>query len=297
LRKVLREIFSGEAAARQPLRLALRFAKWQAWRRILRRPMPFRTLTGARLALLPGASGSLSGFWYQEAPDFEEIMFALHLVRPGDLFVDVGANQGGWSLSLAGAGARVLAFEPIPVTRGRLVANLAMNEPGIRSAVRVVADALGSEPGHARFTAGLDAGNHILRGDGESAADTVDVRIETLDAHLGDERPVLIKIDVEGEELGVLQGARASLERPSLAALIIETFRPSNHARPELVALEALLGDSGFQPMAYDPRTRLLRALREPSEGGQNTLYVRNPSSVSERLRSAPAVAALGRSY
>ena len=95
----IKGVLDTEAGRRQPCRVLTRLMGWQLWRRGLRKPMRFKTVTGSKLTLVPGASASLSGFWYHQIPDFEELAFSLHLLRENDLFVDVGANQGGWSLT------------------------------------------------------------------------------------------------------------------------------------------------------------------------------------------------------
>jgi len=294
LLKTVRHILSDEGAKRHPVSTALRLLTWQAWRRILGRPMAFRTVTGTRLLLLPGASDSLSGFWYYELPDYEELSFTLHLLGPSDLFIDVGANQGGWSLTAAGTGARVIAFEPIPLTFQRLQANLAANATEIRNRVQAMPFAVGESPGKAVFTSTLDAGNHLLR-DGEAPpGGCIEVEVGRLDDLLGNESPTLIKIDVEGEELGVLRGGPKVLARSTLSAVIVETFRPHNFALPSLIAVEALLRDAGFQPMQYRPQTRELRPLEKPSDGSQNTIYVRDAQSVLKRLKAERTPAATG---
>ena len=86
---VLRNLYRSETGRRQPIRLTGRILKWQLWRGLLRVPMRFYTVTGTNLTLLPGASDSISAFWYHQIPDFEELCFALHLLESGDLFVDV----------------------------------------------------------------------------------------------------------------------------------------------------------------------------------------------------------------
>jgi FkbM family methyltransferase len=295
--KVLREIYAGESGRRQPLALTLRLLAWQLWRRLVRRPMRFTTVTGSRLRLLPGASDSLSGFWYDQVPDFEELMFALHLLRPGDLFVDVGANQGGWSLTVAGMGARVMAFEPIPVTHQRLLGNIAVNSPAIRHRIRAMPFALGESARTALFTSGLDAGNHLIGEQDGEANERVSVEVGRMDDFLDREIPVLIKIDVEGQEVAVLRGGRAVLARDSLAAVIVETFRPANFGGPALVALEGILGEFGFNPMSYDPAKRILRPLLKPFEGSQNTIYVRDADATAMRLKQAKPLRAVGTAF
>jgi FkbM family methyltransferase len=288
--KIIKNVYQTESARRHSARVTGRILAWQFWRHVLRRPMHFQTVTGAKLILLPGASDSLSGFWYHQLPDFEELTFMLHLLRPGDLMVDVGANQGGWSLVAAGRGASVIAFEPVPVTRERLLANIAANPSEIRRRVSVFPVGLSDFAGQASFTADLDSGNHLIHGQEEADHQAVTVELQRADDVLRDKNPVVIKIDVEGEELGVLRGGRNILAKPSLRAVVMETFRPSNFAKPKLIASEAILFEHGFIPVAYEPRKRELRPLLKPSDGTQNTIYVRDHSAVLALLKQAQPV-------
>src|SRR5262245_36127074 len=76
------------------------------------------------------------------------------LLRPGGTFIDVGANAGYFSLlasTCVGPAGRVWAFEPVPVTREELLANLRLNDAGN---VRVFAQALSNAAGTATFSVG-----------------------------------------------------------------------------------------------------------------------------------------------
>ena len=60
--------------------------------------------------------------------EFEEMAFVMHFLRPGELFVDVGANVGAFTVLAAGvAGAAVRAFEPNPGTFEMLERNVRLN--------------------------------------------------------------------------------------------------------------------------------------------------------------------------
>jgi FkbM family methyltransferase len=292
--ELVRHVLRSEAGRRGPVSAMARVVTWQLWRRVMRRPMEFSTVTGTRLMLVPGASDSLSGYWYHQLPDFEELMFGLHLVRAGELFIDVGANQGGWSLVLAGRGASVIALEPVPVTRERLEANVARNPVAVRERVRIVPAGLGERNEMAWFTVHLDSTNHQT-GEGTDGSGTR-VQLRRMDDVLSCERPCLIKIDVEGAELNVLRAAGDTLQRDSLLALVVETFRPRDHATPKLREMETLLSEHGFAPCAYDPWSRSIVELRDPAAGGQNTIYVRNLPEVASRLKTAIPVRAFGAS-
>jgi FkbM family methyltransferase len=157
-----------------------------------------------------GASLQHYGEWAQL-----EIDFLRQLVAPGETVVDAGANVGTHTLAFsraAGSRGRVLAFEPQPVVFDLLRTNLAAN-----AAVNVVAYpcALGADR-HTRYlpaldyAGGLNAGAVALRTRGADAARAVEVM--TLDG-LELDAVRLVKIDVEGMEPDVLEGARATLAR------------------------------------------------------------------------------------
>jgi FkbM family methyltransferase len=263
----------------------------------------FRGPTGAYLSLIPGIADSLSAYWYHDIPDYEEMCFALHLLRPGEMMVDVGANQGGWTLTIAASGVSVVCFEPVPKTAARLAANIRSNPAAIGDLIEVHAVALGEAVGTIPFTAELDAGNHRIPmvtdnigGDAcSSSVGQIDVPMTTADAALAGRTPVLIKIDVEGEELAVLNGARQVLARSGLVAVIIETFRPHNHGREPLITIERELSLLGFHPVEYSPVSRKIRSLTVPSDGSQNTIYLRNRDFAEARVKEARPVRVLGR--
>ena len=67
---------------------------------------------------MAGATGNI----YVGLREFEDMAFLLHLLRPDDLFVDVGANIGSFTVLASGAvGARSLAIEPIERTFNILI--------------------------------------------------------------------------------------------------------------------------------------------------------------------------------
>ncbi len=288
--RVVRSLLISDAGRMARLGLLGRLCAWQIWWRMTRRPMVFTGVTGAKFQLLPRAAGSLSGIWYQQLPDFNEMCFAMHLLRPGELFVDVGANQGGWTLTMAAWGARVAAFEPVPLTNERLRANVALNTNEIGERIQVYGVGLGETTAEVRFSSDLDTGNHQLDSREPSRNGGIQVKLLRMDDILSAEAPVLIKIDVEGSELSVLKGATETLKKPSLLALVIETFRPLNYQRSDLKKIEGLLKENGFLPSSYAPALRSLAPLQGPADGGQNTIYVRAGANVDERLNAAAPI-------
>jgi FkbM family methyltransferase len=164
-------------------------------------------------------------FLQYESPSLAPVLDAF--LRSGSTFVDVGANIGiytGWASRSVGSSGRVIAFEPVPTTRGYLERVITLNA---LDNVTVVPKALGAGPGTASLwvvphASGLSSA--IAPAD-ESSARRVDVPVSTLDDELstaGASSPALVKIDVEGYEMSVLQGAVSTLTARDGPAVVFE---------------------------------------------------------------------------
>ena len=165
------------------------------------------------------------------------------LLRPGDLFVDVGAHIG-WFATLAavlvGPEGRVHAVEPFPSSFARLRKNASRS--GLANLMPWPV-AAGDRFGTARVAAqeGSDSGSvTTLRGQG------VPVPRMPLDSLVDEDRPVrLLKIDVEGYEPAVLAGAPGLLARTD--AVLVELNRPGLASQGERVAsVTGPLREAGF---------------------------------------------------
>lgn len=263
----------------RPSRAWARFIGWQLRSR-LREEVIVPWIGGRKLAARRGMLGA-TGNIYVGLHEFADMMLPLHLLREGDLFLDVGANIGSYTILAAGVrGASVLAFEPDPGTARLFQRNVEIN--GLAERVRLMQCALGPEKGEARFTIGLDTANRVAR------AGDADVRLapqERLDDLIGERRPVMMKIDVEGYEEEMLKGAAATLARESLVAVELETVTPM---------IEATMAAHGFERAYYDPFARALRDA--PCDAfSLNTLFIRDRPFVEARLESADAVEIFGR--
>ena len=170
-----------------------------------------------------------SAVWtiYDGVHEWEELQFCLRYLRPGDHFVDVGANVGVFS-TLVGTripGVRITAVEPFPPVRADLLANLALND----LTVDVVDAAVSDAPGQATFEVlGRDVLNRLAPDGGVGDEQgRITVPVTTLDELVGGDPPALIKIDVEGSELRVMQGARRLLSDPANAPVLL--FEHAGH--------------------------------------------------------------------
>jgi FkbM family methyltransferase len=161
-----------------------------------------------------------------------EVQEALRrVVAPGATVYDVGANIGFFTLlcaRLTGPTGRVVAFEPSPPAIPGLRANVALN--GLAH-VEVVERAVAAEPGRARL---LQVGQHSWshledRGRHPDTTAVVDVEVTTIDGEVAAGRavPDVLKVDVEGSEIAVLEGMRETLaeHRPVLVVELHGTNR------------------------------------------------------------------------
>jgi FkbM family methyltransferase len=156
--------------------------------------------------------------------DYEPAVFNLlkQTIKPGSVILDVGANVGVLAIFMArwaSPGGRVYAFEPSPTPRKVLIEHLRLN--GVSSGVTVCPLALGDIEGEATFYAVGISGKSALSGVNLGReAERFRVPVTTIDAFCRSQniKPSLIKIDVEGFEFSVLNGARDTLKefRPSV---------------------------------------------------------------------------------
>ena len=223
--------------------------------------------------------------------DFPEMMFLAHVLRPSDLFVDIGANVGVYTvLASAVTGARSIAFEPIPTTYEELNRNIALNNIGDRVETRRVC--LGSSNGTVRMTANQGGLNHVaMDQDGDA---TVETQVMRLDDALGAVPCQFIKIDAEGYEAEIFSGAATVLGNPELLGLIVELNDAGLRYGHTNEAVHEMLTGYGFGPFHYDARMRSLRPLPTFNANSLNTLYLRDTTKVMDRIATAPAVSVRG---
>jgi FkbM family methyltransferase len=264
-----------------------RFARWQLESR-LRSEILVSWIGGTRLAMRHGMHGA-TGNVYCGLHDFAEMSFVLHLLRSGDLFADIGANVGSYTVLTAGVrGARVVAIEPDPDAGINLSRNIAIN--GLGDRVRMEAVALGDSVGELAFSTGHDTMNHVLS---DREGTHRKVRQTTADLLFADETPLAMKLDVEGYEAAVLAGARTTLGDPKLKALIVELNGSGSRYGFDDQQVHRTLLERGFAPFNYNPVSRMLAA--QQGICTQNTIYVRDPDWVQLRLNTAPPFEVFGR--
>jgi FkbM family methyltransferase len=272
-------------------RAVARYALWQILLRITSNAIVHSWIGDCQFFVRKGEHGIIGNI-YTGLHEFADMGFLLHFLRQDDLFVDIGANSGSYSLlATAAIGARGIAIEPVHATFSRLVANNRLNNLGAR--LQCLNIALGDTNGTIKFTSDYDTVNHVVAND-EIISCCIDVPVSRLDDILQDNTPALIKIDVEGFETPVVNGADATLRKNSLKALILELNGSGDRYHyDERKILQSLL-DYGFHTYTYDPLTRKLIKLNGKCMSSGNTIFVRDEMFVSRRLRDARAITVLG---
>jgi FkbM family methyltransferase len=171
---------------------------------------------------------AINAIW--EAEQLEDFA-AICRTHAVDCFLDIGANAGVYSVLLAmkNLGGEIIAFEPDPGNRARLLANIAAN--GLQQRIRVIEDAVGDKPGEVVL---MEAGSHNR---GESwiahpdkppeeapgvASHTVrQMRFDDVFSFSG--KTILVKMDVEGSEFHALAGMERTL-RDNRCYLQVELY-------------------------------------------------------------------------
>ena len=285
LLRVLLTIVRHPLNRNRKLQALLGFTKWQVSSRLAPDGVVFKWIHDARLVVRRGDTG-LTGNIYCGLQDFEDMSFMLHLLRPSDVFIDVGANLGSWTI-LGGkvCGASVYAFEPVPLTYRRLRDNVLIND--LDGKVETSNCALGEASGELGFTSELDTMNHALS-DSDIETDGIIVPVETMDRVLGCASPALIKIDVEGFELAVLKGSHELLRSRAPLAVILELNGSGRRYGHGDSALVNFMRELGFNPFRYEPASRALTPLERPGGFGKNTIFIKDVHAVQDRLTRAP---------
>lgn len=246
-----------EALLQPDVEMQLRTALWRAMRdrcaeQVIR--LPWLNDTFAQMPL--GSDLSLALFTLGQ---FEPNAFAVtaELMRPGDVFIDVGANEGLYSLMAAkavGPDGMVVAIEPSPRELGRLRANIAGNR--LEDRIVVIEAALAGGSGWASLAVAEAAhGGQNAFADRVSSAVAVDsvrhvptLGLDMIVTRLGDRRPDFIKIDIEGAEYEVLCSGSQVIDevRPVFLVEIGRTGQSGDHR------VAQLLGRAGYALYVID---------------------------------------------
>ncbi len=288
--RTFRFMLSHPIGRRQPFKTLTRWLRWQAGSRLLRWPVAAPFISSTRLLLRTGMRGATMnlyvGLW-----EFEDMAFLMHLLRPGDRFIDIGANVGTYTVLAAGIRqAHVIAIEPVPDTYQALLDNIHLN----RLDDKVVAHNVGlaAREGKLPFSVSEGPTNHVLT-TAENSVPAACIPVKRLDDLAADYAPTAVKIDVEGFEQEVIRGGQGVLSSKSLMAMIVELNQLGARYGIDNHTTDAMLRNFGFSTVKYDPFRRHLEMVALPNSSG-NTLYIRPSEEMQLRLRTSPPLDVYG---
>ena len=145
---ILIRIFYNSVNKGTRLKALIRFFKWQLFYKPLGRSLTIKYLSKSKL-IIDKKFTALTGTYYNGLFEFEIMAFALKFLRKEDLFVDVGANAGTFTLIGSNEiGCKTIAFEPNDEAFTMLKKNLKLNN----NIVEVYNHCLGSKKGLVQFT-------------------------------------------------------------------------------------------------------------------------------------------------
>jgi FkbM family methyltransferase len=246
--------------AHRPPREKRQIFRWRikrAWNRLFPRvplpvPLPFG---GWWLARNDGMGDMVFGGGYEEA----ERRFVESWLRPGMVVLDLGAHNGFYTLLASrrvGSTGLVVAFEPSPRERNRLLTHLQLNRC---KNVHVESLAVGDARAKADFFVvdGAGTGLNSLRcPSSNEPVQKVTVSVTTLDDYLLRtqlSKVDFVKMDVEGAELSVLKGGGTLLRRRPRPIILCEVedarTKPWGYEAQEIIQFLLRLDYGWFLPL------------------------------------------------
>lgn len=192
--------------------------------------------------------------FHANPPDYDAMQVWRRHLHPGDLFVDVGANIGLYTLWALEQGAHAISLEPDMDACSRLREHLELNN----GTADVLQAAAGAAPGRVAMTSDRDSANHLLL---DVAGD---VEMVTIDDLVGAATVAGMKVDVEGAERLVLDGAARALKDRRIRLLQLEWNGLSEVMLGESrQPIAEMLSGYGYQ-LAHPTRAGELRPVIDP---------------------------------
>ncbi|OGJ15965.1 MAG: hypothetical protein A2632_01290 [Candidatus Pacebacteria bacterium RIFCSPHIGHO2_01_FULL_46_16] len=206
------------------LQTLIRIITWKINQLLFKLPKIVKLTDSCRIICYPNSSYA-SFIVYARFPEYYEMSFIQSVVKKKWTFFDVGANIGAISLLAASqmSTGKVYAFEPTPMLISKFNQNVLLNK--FENKITLVVSAVANKVGVIEFTCESESEvNHITGNSGSRSKSTL-VPTVTLDAFANKKKIShidFLKIDVEGAELLVFQGAKKLLEEGRIGIILFE---------------------------------------------------------------------------
>jgi FkbM family methyltransferase len=190
--------------------------------------------------------------------DFNTMKFMERYLKPGDFFIDMGANIGIYSLlaaSLVGKEGHIDSFEAFPTTFERLKENVERNDINHKFDLHPLATGESSKT--INFTTKFDTRNFVVNNESKQALsdnhNLVSVSCVAIDDILSHyNNYAMAKIDVEGYELATLKGAQELLSNHNPPVLLMEMNEAFSRYGYTALEIEMYLNEKGYDRAVYE---------------------------------------------
>lgn len=261
---------------------------WQFVKHVLKRAVVIR-FHNQRLKCYPDSTSTSGALYFSGYPDYWEMKFLQAYLRPGDNFLDIGANTGVYSIlasAYIGPQGHIDAFEPMARAAARIEEQAALN--GLTN-LHVHRLAVCDQDGELEFGySSSDAMMHARR-PGEQAQGSSRVSSTRLDSFEPYRDYAAGKMDIEGAEPMAFAGARERLRHANPPVWLLELAGYSTCYGISSDELVRQLADAGYDCAVFHPATFELQYTSTPWElGVQNVLAIARPHKawVEQRLAS-----------
>ena len=263
------------------------------WRRLIagRDHVDYSILKGVTMRLYHDST--LSPMIVAGGYEMNERLFIRRYLRPGDCFVDIGANIGLFSLEAAvvvGKAGKVYSFEPNPKTYDHLQENIRINNLVNMTALKC---GVSSVHGTARLWVpadNFDAWSSFGKPTAGERFESEDVPVVTLDEFVQANQLAgcisMIKIDVEGWETAVLTGGLNCLAGSDAPLLQVEfTQQAALNANSSCAELFNQITSLGYTVCAYDHVKNRLDVVEKNLDWEYENLFAtKNLERANQRL-------------
>jgi FkbM family methyltransferase len=249
------------------------------------RELKYNWINNLKFIVRKGDAGIVGNIYFG-LYEFEESIFLLHLIREEDMFLDVGANLGHYSLLLSGIKkCKSISIEPVPETFQQLLKQIKLNN--LESFVEPINVGASNCDGELYFSTDRGTMDRIVD---ENYKNAVRVPVLSLDSIVLNREPIAIKIDVEGYEMHVLEGGSTILNNDKLKVLILELNQSGEKFGISDDEIYSKVLSLGFKPYSYNVTNRKLIQLQSYNQHKFNTIFVRDQEFVSNRLKNSSSI-------
>jgi FkbM family methyltransferase len=280
----LRILFSAPYNRKNPVFAVKRFIIWKIIRAARLKNVKIK-FWDDRIIFINYDSSQSMWLMYNYIVDWEEFNLIQNYIKSHDHIADIGANMGFYSIwmskFISGTG-RIHSFEPDQNNFKRLNENVKLNK--LDDVVKTSQIAVSEVNGQLSFTIGLDGENHIVT---DNKAQVVQIKSVTLDTYAKNNQITMfsyVKLDVEGFEKNVLQGASELLSLRRIDIIQLEINKSLYNSGTTINELLVELKKYNYQLCSYEIVSNSVTPINYSIER-ENYFAVKDIGLINKRLQ------------